>query len=145
LDIIFVSGSVQSLHGVVGRQSPANKVGHGEGEGVDEKGQKEEEDDTEDSVGFGDLCCLFELVERGILGQLEVDVIDKEDQGTRRTATNALPYLTGQCSSSLCPGSVERRDVSSWRTSVKNRPKSAGKMLKIRTRPHGKRGRRRAE
>lgn len=66
-----MSRTFQSLYRVVGRQCPANEVRHGVGEGVDEKGDEEEEDNTEDSVRLGYLCCLFELVEWGVLGKLK--------------------------------------------------------------------------
>lgn len=68
-------GGLDGTEGEVGGKSPADEVGDGGGEGVDEVEKSDEDDTTEDGVRLGHLRAFFEGVEGGVLGQLEYDAI----------------------------------------------------------------------
>ena len=70
LSVIASRRALDRLEREVCRYSPAEEVGDGQGEGVDEEEKNEECTGAEDSEGLGHLGALLKVVERRILREL---------------------------------------------------------------------------
>lgn len=71
LDIIFVAGRLECAEAEVGRESPANEVRGGGGEGVDEDKEGAEDGGTEDQHRLGDLHAGLDVIEHRVACELE--------------------------------------------------------------------------
>jgi len=70
LNVVLRRRGLDRLEGEISGEEPANEVGHGLGERVEGKKESGEGNDTNDSVGFRDLCLLLEAVQNRVLGEL---------------------------------------------------------------------------
>lgn len=63
-------GRFDGLEGEVGGQTPSDEVRNGGGERVERVENDDKDESTNNGVGLGDLCALFEVVQDGVLGEL---------------------------------------------------------------------------
>lgn len=75
LDIIIVTGALDSLDGEVGGEEPSDEVGDGGSESVDEDQEGEEGDSSDSAISLGNVGLLLELVGKGVPGELKSDVL----------------------------------------------------------------------
>ena len=75
LDVILVSGALESLDGEVGGDGPADEIRDGGCKGVDGVEDGKENDGTEEGVALGHLGALLERVQDGVLGELAIAVV----------------------------------------------------------------------
>lgn len=70
LDVVLCLWGLDGLEGEVGGEAPADEVGDGCGEGVDEVEGGEEGEGAEDCVDLGDVRAALEGDEHGVLVEL---------------------------------------------------------------------------
>jgi hypothetical protein len=70
LNVVMRRRGLEGFEGEVGRETPADKVGDGCSERVDEEEQGDEKESTEDSIVLGDLRALLQGVENRIFSKL---------------------------------------------------------------------------
>jgi len=84
LDVILSAGTLDSAVGEVGRKSPANEVGDGKGESIDEDHGEEDSAGDEDTVRLGDLSLLLKLEEDRVPAELFVKLSHVLSKGLMR-------------------------------------------------------------
>jgi len=104
LNVVIVTGSLESAEGEVGGEGPTDEVGDGESEGVDEDKADEGDGGDESTVGLGDLSLLFELDKDGVLAQLFVELSDVLEEAVLALLDYwvSLDLLGGVVNGSLC-------------------------------------------
>ena len=70
LDIIIVTGRLESLEREISWEEPSNEVRGRGSEGVDEDENRSETDSASDEEGLGDLSTVLKVVEDRVLGEL---------------------------------------------------------------------------
>lgn len=71
LYVILHTWRLDGLEGQVSRQTPANEVGDGVGEGVEQEEEAKEDNGAERCVAFGDLGALLERVRDRVFRELQ--------------------------------------------------------------------------
>ena len=71
LRVVILIGGEQSAQGVIGRNGKTSKVGQKLATEVEDDEEEVEGDEANDGVGLGDTGLLLEIVDGGVLGQLE--------------------------------------------------------------------------
>jgi hypothetical protein len=78
LSVIDLAGGEQSVQGVVAGDDESSNVDKELASNVEEDEEEVEAGETEDSVGLGDGGLLLEVVEGGVLGELDDGAVSEE-------------------------------------------------------------------